>query len=106
MHGVQFRVPIHAAVITDVSPEKGTNVGIDVPFLFLLQELEPCGPILSDRGGSGAAIAGRNAAIGLHLRRIGAMVGREVISDFHSTISIPESEAVSGDGGKESRKRS
>ena len=32
MHGVQFRVPVHAAVITDISPEKGTNVGIDVPF--------------------------------------------------------------------------
>ena len=95
VHGVQFRVSAHAAVITDVSPEKGTNVGIDVPFPFFLQELEPCGPIFSDGGGSGTAMAGRDAAIGLYLRRIGAVIGREMISGFNSAIPIPESEAVS-----------
>ena len=106
VHGVQFWVSVHAAVITDVSPEKGTNVGIDVPFPFLLQELEPCGPIFSDRGGSGTAVAGRDASVGLHLRRIGAVIGREMISGFNSAIPIPESEAASGDGGEESHKRS
>ena len=106
VHGVQFRVSVHAAVITDVSPEKGANVGIDVPFPFLLQELESCGPIFSDRGGSGTAMAGRNAAIGLHHRRVGAVVCREMITGFHGAIPIPESEAVRGDSSEESHQRS
>ena len=106
VHGVQFRVSVHSTIVTDVRPRKEANVCSDVPFLLFLQELEPCRPIFSDRSGSGTAVAGRDAAVGLHLGGIGAIIGREVVSCFHRAVSIPKGEAVSGGDGKESRERS
>ena len=76
VHGVQLRVSVHSTVVTDVCPRKEANVCSDVPFLLFLQELEPGRSILSYRGGSGTAVAGRDAAVGLHLRGVGAIIGR------------------------------
>ena len=41
VHGVQFRVSIHTAVVTDVRPGKEASVGGDVPFssLFAVAEI-------------------------------------------------------------------
>ena len=106
VQGIQFRVSVHSTIVTDVCPRKEANVCSDVPFLLFLQELELCRPIFSDRGGSGTAVAGRDASVGLHLGGIGAIIGREVVSGFHRAVSIPKGEGVSGGDGKESRERS
>ena len=36
VHGVQLRVSVHSAIVTDVRPRKEANVRGDVPFLLLL----------------------------------------------------------------------
>ena len=36
VHGVQLRVSVHSAVVTDIPPRKETNVCGEVPFLLLL----------------------------------------------------------------------
>ena len=106
VHGVQFRVSVHSTVVTDVRPRKEANVCSDVPFLLFLQELEPCRSGFSDGCGSGAAVAGRDAAVGLHLPRIGAIIGREVISGLYRAVPVPKGKAVGGGHGKEPREGS
>ena len=106
VHVVQFRVSVYSTVVTDVHPRKEANVCSDVSLLLFLQELEPCRLIFSDRCGLGTAVAGRDAAVGLHLGRIGAIISREVVSSFHRAVSIPKGKAVSGGDGKESREGS
>ena len=80
--------------------------GVDIPFSFFLQELEPRRSILLDGGGPGAAMASRNTAISLHLGRVGAVVSCKVVPGFHGAISVLEGEAVSGDNREESHQRS
>ena len=106
MHRVQFWVPIHAAVILNVSPKKRADVGIDIPFSLLLQELEPRMSIPLDGGSLGAAMAGRDTAVRLYFGRVRAVVGGEVIPRFHSAVPILEGEAVGGDSRDESHQRS
>ena len=106
VHGVQFRVSVRTAVVMDVRPGKEANVGSDVPLLLFLQELESGRPVFSDRGGSSTAMAGRDAAVGLHLGGIGAIISREMVSGLHGAISIPKSETVSGSDGEEAREGS
>ena len=50
----------------------------------------------------GAAVAGRNAAVGLYFRGIGAVVRGEVVPGFNSAVSIPEGKTVGRGDGKES----
>ena len=64
------------------------------------------GRSFSDGGGSGAAMACRDAAISLHFRGVGAVVGCKMIPGLHGAIPIPEVEAVSGDNGEECHQRS
>ena len=106
VHRVQFWVSIHAAVIPNVSPKKRADVGIDIPFPFLLQELEPRGSILLDGGSPGAAMAGRDTAVRLHFGRVRAVVRGEVKPCFHSAIPVLEGETVGGDSRDESHQRS
>ena len=105
VHGVQLRVSVYSAVVTDICPKKETSVCGEVPFLFLLQELELHGSILLDRCSQDAAVAGWNAAVCLNFRGVGAVVCREVISGFDHAISIVEGEAVGHGDRKEPNKR-
>ena len=105
VQGVQLRVSVYSAVVADIRPKKETSVFGEVPFLFLLQELEPRGSILLDRGSPDAAVAGCNAAVCLYFRGVGAVLRREVIPGFDRAISILEGEAVGHSDREESSKQ-
>ena len=85
---------IRSAVVADIRPGKKAGVGSDVPFPFLLQELEFRGSISLDGCGPDATLAGGDAAVGLDFGGVGAIVRRQVVSGLHGTVPIPQGKAV------------
>ena len=63
VYRVQFRVSVSSTVVVDVCPGKEARIGGDIPFPFLLQELELCWSILLDRCGSDGTWAGWDTAV-------------------------------------------
>ena len=61
-----------------------------------------CRSVLSDGRISGAAVAGRNAAVSLDFRGVGTVICREVVPSFDRAVSILEGEVVGCGEGKES----
>ena len=62
VYRVQFKVSVSSTVVVDVCPGKEARIGGDIPFPFLLQELELCWSILLDRCGSDGTWAGWDTA--------------------------------------------
>ena len=80
MDRVQLGVSLDAVIVADVCPAKGTIIPSKVPFPFLLQELKPDWLPLFDGKGVGATRPFRNAAVGLYLRGVGAVIRGELIA--------------------------
>ena len=86
--GIQFGMTIYTTIVPYIRPRKETRVGSYVPFLFLLQELEWRWSLLLDRGRPDAALPGRNAAICLHLDRIGAVICRQSPCPWRGSVIL------------------
>ena len=85
---------IDPAIVTNVRPRKKARIGSEVPFPFLLQQLEFCGPVLLDRCGSDVTWAGGDTAVGLDFCGVGAVVSRQVVSGLYGAVSIPQGKAI------------
>ena len=96
MDGIQLGMPINATIIPEVSPEDGTRISCQIPFLFLLQELKPGRASLLYGGCTNAAGPFWNATIGLDLDGIRTVIWGELISVLNCTIRIAEGVGING----------
>ena len=87
---------IHATVVPDVGPSEGTRVTDNVPFLLPLQEFKAGRPRLTYWGGSNTAWPGRDAAIGLNLGGVGAVIGCQVIPILNEPVAVAEHRTIAG----------
>ena len=97
--GVQLGMTIYATIVPYIRPRKETRVGGDVPFLFLLQELESRWSFSLGRGGPDSAWPGRDDALRLDFGRIGAVIRFQMVTVLNGAVTVAKCKSVSGRRG-------